>query len=248
VRPKHFILSIIIILLFGCSSIETAQYKTGQRIQYFQPINVSQKRFGYLLFLPRTYNLQQEKKWPLIIFLHGRGEWGSDVEKVKKNGIPKLIENEKDFPFVVISPQCPENEFWPFMEIRLLLNQIIKHYRIDTRRIYLTGISWGGAGTWELGIQTPNTFAAIAPVAGWVNPQRVSVLKNIPIWIFHGEKDTIVPPNQDIDSAQVLKGINANVKITIFSNCDHDIWDQTYNNQELYDWFLEHENNQFFIP
>ncbi|WP_274361427.1 prolyl oligopeptidase family serine peptidase [Paenibacillus thermotolerans] len=199
-------------------------------------------RSNYLLYLPKQYE-ESEEKWPLIVFLHGAGERGSDIEKVKIHGIPKIAEGRDDFPFIAVSPQCPEDSFWS-VEIDALdslINEIADNYRVDTDRIYLTGLSMGGYGTWTLSIAYPDRFAAIAPICGGENPARAAAtLKNVPIWVFHGAKDNVVPLRESEQMVEALQRVGGNVKFTVYPDADHDSWTETYNNPDLYEWFLKH--------
>lgn len=193
---------------------------------------------NYLLYLPKDYN-EPEKNFPLVLFLHGAGERGSDIEKVKIHGLPKLINQGKDFPFIVISPQCPDDIFWNVDILVALLDDIVAKYKVDTNRIYVTGLSMGGHGTWELAIRQPNRFAAIAPVCGWIDTSKACSISHIPTWVFHGEKDIVVPVKASEDMVDALKKCGSDVKLTIYPEANHDSWTETYNNDDLYKWFLE---------
>lgn len=199
-------------------------------------------RSNYLLYLPKEYN-SVGKKWPMIVFLHGSGERGNDLNKVKVHGIPKIVEERDDFPFVAVSPQCPEHSFWSaeMDALNLLINEIVENYNVDPERIYLTGLSMGGYGTWTMAITYPDRFAAIAPICGGENPARAAAaLKSVPVWVFHGAKDTIVPLSESEQIVEALQKVGGNVKFTVYPDEDHDSWTETYNNPELYEWFLEH--------
>jgi predicted peptidase len=146
-----------------------------------------------LVFLPRTYDAS--KKLPLILSLHGSGERGTNINDVKKWGIHKILRENDNFPFVVVSPQCPKDEIWEmqFNILKSLLDDIESQYNIDSERIYLTGYSLGGYGTWNFAILNPERFAAIVPISGGaISPKRALNLKNIPIWAAHGDNDTVV--------------------------------------------------------
>ncbi|WP_432666657.1 prolyl oligopeptidase family serine peptidase [Wukongibacter baidiensis] len=195
----------------------------------------------YLLYLPEDYS--DNKKWPLILFLHGMGERGENLELVKKLGLPKLLETNKEFPFIVISPQCPDESYWTkhVDDLYELVEAIKKEYAVDDSRVYLTGLSMGGFGTWSLGAKYPNEFAAIAPICGGLeNTEEAKKLKNTPVWVFHGAKDPIVP----LESSQVLvdrlREYGGDVQFTIYPDLTHDSWTVTYDNPELYKWFLKH--------
>lgn len=193
---------------------------------------------NYLLYLPTDYN-NANKDFPLVLFLHGAGERGTDIEKVKIHGLPKLINQGKDFPFIVVSPQCPEDIFWNVDVLIALLDEIVNNYRVDTNRIYVTGLSMGGHGTWELAMRQPNRFAALAPVCGWADTSKACSIAHIPTWVFHGAKDEVVPVKAAEDMVKALKNCGSDVKLTIYSEANHDSWTETYNNEDLYKWFLE---------
>ena len=202
---------------------------------------------GYLLFLPKDYGKNPQKRWPLILFLHGAGERGNDLELVKLHGIPKIVEQREDFPFITVSPQCPTDSWWSahIEELDALLNQVIASYSIDTDRLYLSGLSMGGYGTWHLAALYPQRFAAVAPICGggpWFLgfPERVAVLKDVPIWVFHGAKDDVVPLGESERMVDALEAVDGNVRFTVYPDAEHDSWTETYNNQELYEWFLQH--------
>lgn len=192
----------------------------------------------YLISLPQGY--EGKEKWPLILFLHGSGERGSDLEKVKVHGPPKLIQSGKQLPFIVVSPQCPSQRRWHATELSLLLDEIEEQYKVDKDRIYVTGLSMGGFGTWELATFSPERFAAIAPICGGGDRQFAKTLQDLPAWIFHGAKDTAVPVERSIEMATAIKSSGGQPKLTIYPDAGHDSWTQTYQNMELYDWFLQH--------
>lgn len=199
----------------------------------------------YLLYLPSDYEAS-EKKYPLVLFLHGSGERGSDIELVKRNGPPKLVEDGKEFQFILLTPQCPEGTRWNYQTQSLiaLLDEIESKYRVDKNKIYVTGLSMGGQGTWTLALTQPNRFAAIAPVCGWTDSWEVCKISHIPVWVFHGAKDNVVPVTESEQMVNALKQCSAReVKLTIYPNANHDAWTETYNNPDLYDWLLSHSLN-----
>lgn len=199
----------------------------------------------YLLYLPEDYE-KAEKEYPLVLFLHGAGERGNEIELVKRNGPPKLIEEGKNFPFILVSPQCPEQTRWNYQTQTLiaLLDEIESKYRVDKNRIYVTGLSMGGQGTWSLALTQPNRFAAIAPICGWTDTWEVCKIKHLPVWVFHGAKDNVVPVTESQQMFDALKQCGAeNIKLTIYPEANHDAWTETYNNPELYNWLLSHSLN-----
>jgi predicted peptidase len=205
-------------------------------------------KLDYLLFLPADYDKDPDKKWPLIFFLHGSGERGNNVNMVKAHGPPKIVETKKDFPFIVVSPQCPPNTGWQPMELNLLLDRILAGYRVDADRVYLTGLSMGGFGTWDWACQNADRFAAIAPMCGGGNPSLVRRIKNLPIWVFHGDADPVVPIAKSEEMVAALQKEGADVKFTHYPGVGHDCWTQSYNNPELYTWFLSHRRGEVRMP
>jgi predicted peptidase len=200
------------------------------------------QKINYLLYFPENYKKDTTVKWPLIVFLHGGGERGTNLNKVKATGPLRYIATGKKLPFVILSPQIRPEQYWDPEVVIGLLNEIIKTYRIDTERIYLTGLSIGGLGTWETSIKYPEKFAAIAPVSGWGDPKQLWKISHTPVWIFHGAKDQVVPVIASTVMADTLKKYG-NVKLTVYPKGQHGNWAETYNNEELYKWFLEHKIN-----
>ncbi len=194
-------------------------------------------KLNYWLFLPADYG-KTDKSWPLILFLHGAGESGTNLAKVKIHGIPKIVEKKKDFPFIAVSPQCP-GRGWNVEALNGLLDDVLAHYKVDQDRVYLTGLSMGGFGTWALASAHPERFAALAPICGGGNPDNAAKLKDIPIWVFHGAQDKTVPPARSEAMVKAIKEAGGNVKHTVYPEAGHDSWTVTYNNPELYEWFLQ---------
>ncbi|MBT5020168.1 prolyl oligopeptidase family serine peptidase [bacterium] len=192
----------------------------------------------YLLSLPENYESKDE--WPLILFLHGAGERGDNLDRVKIHGPPKLIASGEKLPFIVVSPQCPKDRWWNAVELTALLDEIVEKHNVDESRIYVTGLSMGGFGTWSLAMYSPKRFAAIAPICGGGDRQFGKYLKDIPAWIFHGAKDSAVPVQRSIEMAEAIKKSGGDPKLTIYPEANHDSWTESYANPELYDWFLSH--------
>jgi predicted peptidase len=200
--------------------------------------------YKYLLYLPDAYEKDKEADYPFILFLHGGGEKGDDLNKVKRNGPPKILENKKDFPFIVVSPQCPRDERWTAYKLNALLEGLVEKYRIDEDRIYLTGLSMGGYGTWDLASNYPHWFAAIVPVCGGGDVRRVRAVKDIPVWAFHGMRDNVIPIERSLELVRALEKIDGNVKFTVYPEANHNSWTQTYNNPELWEWLLEQKRQK----
>jgi len=195
---------------------------------------------NYILQLPEN----QKEKMPLLVFLHGSGERGTDLNLVK-NHSPFTYQNLIQTEVAILAPQCPANEYWDKNAVYELINFIVKKYNIDPSRIYLTGLSMGGWGVWKLASEHPELFAAIAPVCGLTDRNilaRTAVLINMPIQIFHGALDDVVPANMSIEIFQKLKKVNPNCNLTIFPNDNHNSWDSTYSNSKFYEWLFAQKN------
>jgi predicted peptidase len=196
---------------------------------------------NHWLYLPPDYETQNV--WPLIIFLHGYGERGSDLELVNKHGLPKRIAARDEFPFIIASPQCPITSHWPeqVTELNALLDHLIASYNVDTTRVYLTGLSMGGYGTWFFASRYPERFAAIAPICGGGGWWMTNALKTIPAWVFHGDADPTVPLHESEIMVERIRNAGGDVMFTVYPGVAHDSWTETYNNPKLYEWFLSHQ-------
>jgi predicted peptidase len=195
--------------------------------------------FLYLSYVPDGYGTDSSRTWPLLLFLHGAGERGSDLELVKVHGPPKLIEAGKKFPFVVISPQCPQESAWVPPALEALIESIQRKYRIDSERIFVTGLSLGGYATWELALRHPERYAAIIPVCGAGDPARADRLRDLPVWAFHGAKDDVVPLSGSQDMIAAIKAAGGNPRFTVYPQAGHDCWTETYANDEIYAWLMQ---------
>ena len=248
-KASYLICSVLMpLFLIGCAQMEVSSDSVppgGQHSQAFEKTVTKTLSCKYLLFLPEDYGKKQQR-WPLIMFLHGAGERGSDLKKVKVHGPPKIVENRKDFPFIVVSPQCPTGDWWTDkVEVLInLLDDIVARYKVDKERVYLTGLSMGGYGTWSLASAYPERFAAIAPICGGGKRFMAMRLKDISVWVFHGAKDRVVPLKESEEMVDAIRKRGGNAKLTIYPDAGHDSWTQTYNNQKLYDWFLKHRKSR----
>lgn len=218
-------------VVFASPALADESGQTSQRLDV--TIRVA---MGYLLYLPKDYDTKES--WPLVLFLHGSGERGDDLELVKKHGPPKLIGEGKGFPFIVVSPQCPKSQSWEPLELTALLDEVTRTQKVDQDRIYVTGLSMGGFATWELAALTPNRFAAIAPICGGGEPYWTRRFKHLPTWAFHGARDTGVPVERTQDMVDALTKNGGTPKLTIYPEAEHDSWTETYNNAEFYEWLL----------
>ncbi len=207
------------------------------------------KVLPYLTYLPDDY-ATSDKSYPLILFLHGMGERGDDLETIKTEGLTKKLESGDDLPFIVIAPQCPLNTKWEVHldVLRLLIDEICNTHRVDTSLIYCTGLSMGGSGTWSLATTYPYLFAAILPICGRERneldfPERLKKIVHLPVWCFHGDADPVVPLESSIYLTENLKAYGGHPILTIYEGVEHDSWTQTYANPEIYTWLLSHQRD-----
>jgi predicted peptidase len=234
--------------LSGCSNLKHDSNDLMQKPQRFEKKITHTARLDYLLYLPEGYKRAGEP-WPLMLFLHGAGERGSDIQKVAVHGPPKIVKTKRDFPFVLVSPQCPTNRAWRDDELLGLLDVVVAKHNIDTNRIYLTGLSMGGYASWSLGTKYPERFAAVVPICGGgeqiavllANPQKKAALKSMGVWAFHGAKDPVVPMEESQRMTNVLMRAGCkDVKLTVYPEAGHDSWTQAYGEPEIWSWFLAH--------
>jgi predicted peptidase len=246
-KIKFLCLLPLLLAISGCTNLKNSTaMKPGQTAQKFSLERKQVLAADYLLFLPNGYDVKATNRWPLILFLHGAGERGTNLWLVAKHGPPKIDTTETNFPFIVVSPQCPEGKIWSNDLLLALLDEIETKYPVDMHRVYLTGLSMGGFGTWSLGLSHPEKFAAIAPICGGgeiITPLLADKAKlvSLPVWAFHGAKDPTVPVEESEHMVNYLKKIGVKeVKFTVYPDALHDSWTQTYANPELFAWFLQH--------
>jgi predicted peptidase len=249
---RYLLFAAVLCLLAPCIQ---AQSDTPPEDPMQKPLKFQRKvtrtlSANYLLYLPRQDDTRSDKRWPLILFLHGAGERGTNIWKVAVHGPPKILRNRSDFPFIVVSPQCPPGERWSNEVLVNLLDEIISQHAVDTNRIYLTGLSMGGFGTWSLAAEYPHKWAAIAPICGGgdvipvllAGKEKRAALQTLGVWAFHGAKDNTVKLAESEKMVEAFKKIGCeDIKLTVYPEAGHDSWTETYNNPELYEWFLKHE-------
>lgn len=200
----------------------------------------AQRTWRYLVHLPEGYE-RGDRTWPLVVFLHGAGERGADLGRVAVHGPPRLVAEGRTFPFILVSPQCEAGAWWDGREIDAFVGELARRYRVDTRRVYLTGLSMGGSGTWAAATENPGRYAAIAPVcgAGGLDPALVAArLKDVPVWAFHGAKDPVVPVQRSQERVDAIVAAGGNARLTVYPEAGHDSWTETYANPALYEWLL----------
>ena len=199
------------------------------------------KSYPYEIYYPSSYKSEENRKWPIILFLHGAGERGNDLSMLKRQGLPKYLQDKEDFPFVVASPQCPPRSYWDTHSLNNWFNEVLTEVNTDLERVYLSGISMGGYGTWHWSAANPEKFAAIIPICGGGEPSRAKELVHMPIWAFHGAQDDIVPVEETLEMVEAVKRAGGKAELTIYPDLRHDSWTITYNNPSIYDWLLEHK-------
>ncbi len=195
----------------------------------------------YLVALPAGHESDLSRQWPLLLFLHGAGERGTDLARVRGYGPPRRVDQGWDTPFLVVSPQCADGERWQPDLLAALLDEIEATYRVDPAREYITGLSMGGFGAWALALECPDRFAAMIPICGGGDPATVSAISHLPVWAFHGARDDVVPLQRTLDMVEALRAAGGDVRVTVYPDADHDSWTDTYANPEVYTWLLAHQ-------
>ena len=196
----------------------------------------------YLRFRPRGYGDDPQRRWPLVLFLHGAGERGSALNAIKRHGIPRVVEEgpPERFPFLAVSPQCPRGSWWT--DELPALDELLRHTqateRVDPDRVLVTGMSMGGYGTWALAITHPERFAAIAPVCGGGSAPGAPRIAHLPIWAFHGGRDDVVPLSASEAMVEALRRAGGAPRFTVYPELAHDSWTRAYGDPELYTWLL----------
>ena len=218
--------------------------------------------YDYLVSQPENVTGEPGRRWPLILFLHGAAERGSEVAGVARQGLPRLLSADSGLSsaeievgrkvatqFVVIAPQCAHYEVWNEDEVLRLIDDVTPQYNIDPARVYLTGLSMGGFGVWLIGLRHPQRFAAIVPVCGGgriadintATKKELDALRSLGVWAFHGARDRVVPLEESTRMIEALREAQvADVKFTIYPECEHDSWSASYANADLYTWLLQH--------
>ena len=240
---KSFLTLAAFILLsaFSAFAAEEPAREAAQQSGHFEAQVKVTASFDYLLFLPEGYK-QSKQRWPLMLFLHGAGESGTNLAIVKKLGPPMLVETNHGFPFVLISPQTRVRKWDPEF-LNAFLDEMLRRYRVDEDRVYLTGPSMGGSGAWAFAGAYPEKFAAVVPVCGNGNPTDAKKLSRLPIWVFQGAKDPVVHLDRVTAMVEAVKAAGGDIKFTVYPDAAHDAWTATYNNPELYKWLLQQKRN-----
>ena len=257
-KKLHFFYFLLILIM---PSLQAQDLSLFQKKWFIQ----NNDTLPYRILLPDNFSASE--KYPLILFLHGAGERGSDNEKQLTHGA-KLFANDSirtQFPAIVVFPQCAENSYWSNVEIerdttgkrtflfqtggeptvamrlvQRLLTQLTDNYPVDRKRIYIGGLSMGGMGTFELVRRNPLTFAAAFPICGGANPQTAGKLNKTAWWIFHGAKDDVVPPIYSEQMVDALKKQKAEVLFRLYPDANHNSWDSAFAEKDLLPWLFSH--------
>ena len=242
---------LLIIATISTTKVQSAEPAAGKQVE--QELKTADaKSIPYLLYLPKDYGAK-ERKWPLLLFLHGRGESDGPLSLVAKWGPPRLIERGESFPYIVVSPQCPRKESWAQPGQQALLVALLDHlksqFQVDGERVYLTGLSMGGYGSWRLAADHPQRFAAVVPVCGGGSPGDAAKLAALPIWVFHGTEDKAVPLQRSIEMVDAIKAAGSTkIRFTTLENIGHNCWEAAYATPEVYQWLEKQSASQNQSP
>ena len=198
--------------------------------------------FPYVKYLPKNFN--EGEKYPLVFFLHGAGERGDDPDVAVRHGYMKYVREEgRQYPFIFIAPQCPKRKYWGCYTESLLafLDYVCETLPIDRTRIYLTGLSMGGTGSWMLAMADPDRFAAVVPICGSGICWNAECLKNLPIYAYHGDADPVVPVHESVSMVSQVNKKGGNAQLKILSGVGHNAWEIAYQDDELLNWMLKHK-------
>lgn len=261
---RRYVLILIggLIIAMGFSDDASTQVHDDVKNAYKQKTYTSgEKTLKYRFLAPES--TKPGETYPLVLFLHGAGERGDDNTKQLIHGLPEFVkpENRKDFPCFVVAPQCPTERKWvevdwsktehnmpeewsvPLGLSRELLHQIIREYPIDTQRLYITGLSMGGYGTWDYIQREPDFFAAAIPICGGADENYADRLTELPIWAFHGDQDRAVPLIRTTRMIKAIETAGGTPKLTIYPGVGHNSWTQTYANRDVLSWLFQQKKS-----
>lgn len=246
-NPKPFALLSVSLLLFCATGwAQESVPSPGKQVEMSFSASDGES-VSYLLYLPKDYQSQGDKKFGLMLFLHGRGESNGPLSLVAKWGPPKFADRGDDLPWIIVSPQCPPKDNWSSdtQQTRLieLLDSITSQHNVDQKKVFLTGLSMGGYGSWTMATKHPTRFAAVAPVCGGGDPAQAEKLKDVPIWAFHGDQDRAVPFERSVAMVEAIKKSGGTkIRFTTLEHIGHNCWSATYATPELYQW-MERQSN-----
>jgi predicted peptidase len=248
-------------LMIGIISLFPSRARLDDQLFQDRVIKIGSNEYHFKVFVPKNWT--KKKKTPVILFLHGAGERGDDNLAQTKVGIgPAIVREQANLPFIIVLPQCPKNRWWtePEMQDMALkaFDQTVKEFKGDKSRLYLTGLSMGGYGSWLLAANNPTKFSAVAVVCGGVRPpgglkipnepkwltsssdpyaEVATKVSKLPLWVFHGDADLAVPVSESQKMVKALKALGANVRYNEYPGVGHNSWDKAYAEPELFTWF-----------
>lgn len=231
------IVALVFTAVFGMCSVTVTH---GEQLAMRSSASM-QSDLNYLMYMPDDYK-SSGNRYPLVVWLHGGDQGGTDIEKVRSSGIPKLIEDGKKLPFLVFSPQNPSEELlYPIEKVEAALEEVISKYRVDRARVYVVGFSRGGFGAWAIAEQFPETFAAVVPIAGGGNRHYLNrTNENAAFWVFHGTNDDVIPLSDSVVLYERLMALKRNARLTVLEGVDHSgVERAALNDAELWDWLLK---------
>ena len=229
------------LILRTCPWIIALTANAEEQEQHFHTTVTKQVGAPYLVVIPEDHDAT--KKYPLLIFLHGRGEQGDDLAKVKIHG-PFEAVKKLGLPLIIVAPQSPLGQWWDVDMLDALVDHLLETLPVDHDRVYLTGLSMGGHGTWLLAARRPETFAAIVPICGFSIPSKAASFGDLPIWVFHGANDKVIHVGESAIMVKSLRAVGNDARVTIYPSAGHDSWTETYNNPELYEWLLSKRRSE----
>ena len=235
---RRHLLGLPLALCAGCSTA-AAPPAAGRQAEWATPAMLTlSATLRHWLYLPPGYGERAEQRWPLIVFLHGSGERGDDLGKVKAHGLPKLIAAGQDYPAIVVSPQCEDGDDWDPHLLHAMLASLRTRWRIDPQRVTATGLSMGGGGCWSWAMSYPQDLAGIAPVCGYGSHLRIERMRAVPVRAYHGEADTVVPLAEEQQLVNELRAAGGQADLTIYPGVGHDAWNPAYADPALVAWLL----------
>ncbi len=231
----------VLVLFLGILFLTIQSCSAQKQLIEGEEETVLRENLQYYLYFPEDYETKEKELFPLLLFLHGGGESGDSLAVLKKNGPPKMLADGTQFPFMVLAPQNPhKKKWWNVHAVMQLLDTVIAHHRVDPKRIYLSGLSRGGSAAWDLAVQYPDRFAALAVVCGMAPvPYASWIDKDLPIWVFHGTEDRSIPFSESEMMVAALKEMGYDVTFTVYEGVGHNSWEQAYATEALYEWMVQ---------
>ena len=259
---KFIHLSILLLISVTMLSAQSRSVRRAFKAEVFT--SATDFQLPYRVLWPKGYEDDTEQKYPLILFLHGAGERGTDNELQLVHGSSMFLENREDYPAIVVMPQCATGDYWAqvayedqqrffnFDEIPNpstaaaleLLDYFLSQEQVDADRVYIMGLSMGGMGTFEVLARRPNTFAAAVPICGGTNTALLPIYaEKVPLWIFHGADDSIVTVEHSRQVVKALEMLGVPVKYTEYPGVNHNSWDNAFADPDLLPWLWSHRRS-----